>query len=60
MQLAYTDPGTGSMVVQVAIAGAAGLAVAARAGWARTAQRLRRRRDREALPDAPPKAGPRG
>ena len=60
MQLAYTDPGTGSMIVQVAVAGAAGLAVAARAGWARTAHRLRRRRDEEALPDRQPEAGPRG
>ncbi len=60
MHLAYTDPGTGSMIVQVAIAGAAGLAVAARAGWQRTAHRLRRRRDGEAVPDGQPKAGPRG
>ncbi len=57
--VAYTDPGTGSMIVQVAIAGAAGLAVVARAGWTRTAHRLRRRRDSQALPDARPKAGPR-
>lgn len=60
MYVAYTDPGTGSMIVQVAIAGAAGLAVAARAGWERTAHRLRRRRDRQALPESPPKAGPSG
>ena len=60
MHLAYTDPGTGSIIVQVAIAGAAGLAVAARAGWERTAHRLRRRRDRQVLPESPPKAGPRG
>ncbi len=60
MHLAYTDPGTGSMMVQVAIAGAAGLAVAARAGWERTARRLRRRRDGRALPESPPTAGPRG
>jgi len=60
MHLAYTDPGTGSMIVQVAIAGAAGLAVAARAGWARTAHRLRKRRDRHAFPDPRPRAGPRG
>lgn len=60
MQLAYTDPGTGSMIVQVAIAGAAGLAVAAKAGWERTAGRLRRRRDSEALPESPPMTGAQG
>ncbi len=60
MQLAYTDPGTGSMIVQVAIAGAAGLAVAARAGWTRTAHRLRKRRDSQALPDAQPRPRSRG
>ncbi len=59
MHLAYMDPGTGSMIVQVAIAGAAGLAVAARAGWERTAHRVRRRREGRALPESPPTAGPR-
>ncbi len=58
MHLAYTDPGTGSMIVQVAIAGAAGLAVAARAGWERTAHRLRRRRDDRTLRESPPTADP--
>ncbi len=59
MHLAYTDPGTGSMIVQVAIAGAAGLAVAAKAGWERTTHRLRRRRDGRPLPESPPTAEPR-
>jgi hypothetical protein len=44
MPLAYTDPGTGSMVVQVAVAGAAGLAVAVKLGWRRAAARVRRLR----------------
>ncbi len=45
MYLGYTDPGTGSMLVQVAMAGAAGLAVAAKLGWERTTRRWRRRSD---------------
>ncbi len=60
MHLAYMDPGTGSMIVQVAIAGAAGLAVAARAGWERTAHRVRRRREGQVVPESEPKTGPRG
>ena len=43
MYVAYTDPGTGSMIAQIAVAGAAGLAVAARLGWQRTTQRWRGR-----------------
>ena len=43
--LGYTDPGTGSMLVQVAMAGAAGLAVAAKLGWQRTTQLWRKRVD---------------
>ncbi len=43
LYLGYTDPGTGSMLVQVAMAGAAGLAVAAKLGWERTTQRWRKR-----------------
>ncbi len=43
MYLGYTDPGTGSLLVQVAVAGAAGLAVAAKLGWQRTTQRWRNR-----------------
>ena len=60
MHLAYTDPGTGSMIVQVAIAGAAGLAVAAKAGWERAALRVRRRRDSQALRESPPTTQPQG
>ncbi len=42
LYLGYTDPGTGSMLVQVAMAGAAGLAVAAKLGWERTTRRWRK------------------
>ncbi len=45
MYLGYTDPGTGSMLVQAAMAGAAGLAVAAKLGWQRTTRRFRKRND---------------
>lgn len=48
MYLGYTDPGTGSMLVQVAMAGAAGLAVAAKLGWQRTTQRWRKRSEEPA------------
>ena len=33
--VAYLDPGTGSLVTQVLLGGAAGLAVAAKLGWRR-------------------------
>lgn len=59
MHLAYLDPGTGSMIVQVTIAGAAGLAVGAKAGWERTAHRLRARRDDRALAESRPTTGSR-
>lgn len=48
MYLGYTDPGTGSMLVQAAMAGAAGLAVAAKFGWQRT---TRLWRERTVVPD---------
>jgi hypothetical protein len=51
LYLGYTDPGTGSMLVQVAMAGAAGLAVAAKVGWQRTTQRWRKRSDEAAGDD---------
>ncbi len=60
MHFAYTDPGTGSMIVQVAIAGAAGLAVAAKAGWERTANRLRRQRDSQPLAESSATTEPEG
>ncbi len=40
---AYIDPGSGSMVAQVAVAGAAGVAVAVKMGWRKAAGRLRGR-----------------
>ncbi len=45
MYLGYTDPGTGSMLVQVAMAGAAGLAVAAKLAWERATRRWRNAND---------------
>jgi hypothetical protein len=39
--MAYVDPGTGSVIAQVAVAGVAGVAVAVRLGWRRTVSRLR-------------------
>jgi hypothetical protein len=38
--LSYMDPGSGSLLAQLAVAGVAGAAVAARMGWRRTAARL--------------------
>lgn len=38
---AYIDPGSGSMVAQLAVAGAAGVVVAVRMGWRKTALRIR-------------------
>ncbi len=43
MYLAYTDPGTGSLLVQVAVAGAAGAAVAAKLAWHRTTRHWRKK-----------------
>lgn len=42
--LSYIDPGSGSLLAQIAVAGAAGAAVAAKLGWQRTVARLDRRR----------------
>lgn len=41
MVLAYIDPGSGSMVAQLAVAGAAGVAVAVKVAWRKTAGRIR-------------------
>jgi hypothetical protein len=40
--MAYVDPGAGSVLLQVVLGGAAGLAVLARIGWQRIKQVLRR------------------
>lgn len=42
--LAYLDPGSGSLLVQALVAGAAGAAVAAKLYWRRITSRFRRRR----------------
>lgn len=39
---AYVDPGTGSILMQVVLGGAAGLAVLGRLGWQRLRRSLRR------------------
>ena len=41
--LFYLDAGTGSMLVQLAVAGAAGAAVTARLGWAKVTSPFRRK-----------------
>jgi hypothetical protein len=53
--VAYIDPGSGSMVAQVVVAGAAGVAVAAKMGWRKAALRIRsmRLRDDPAPDEAP-------
>ena len=55
MTIAYIDPGSGSMVAQVVVAGAAGVAVAAKMGWRKAAVRIRsmRPRDDPVRDDAP-------
>ena len=42
MRLAYLDPGTGSMITQAVVAGAAGAAVVAKVGWRRMTRPFRR------------------
>lgn len=42
MDLAYLDAGSGSLIVQAVIGGAAGVAVAAKLYWRRLVGRLRR------------------
>ena len=43
MELAYLDAGSGSLIVQAVVAGAAGALVAVRLGWRRIADRFRKR-----------------
>jgi len=47
--LAYLDPGSGSMIVQVIAAGAAAVAVMARLYWNRILKFLRIRKDDEVV-----------
>jgi hypothetical protein len=50
MTLAYLDPGSGSLIVQVLGAGIAGVAVLAKVGWRRLVAPLRRRRTAHSAP----------
>lgn len=43
----YIDPGTGSLLTQLAVAGVAGAVVAVKIGWRRTAALLDGRRPRD-------------
>ncbi|HEU4425807.1 MAG TPA: hypothetical protein VFR67_24990 [Pilimelia sp.] len=43
MHLAYLDAGSGSLIVQAVVAGAAGTLVAVKLGWRRVADRFRKR-----------------
>lgn len=43
MDLAYLDAGSGSLIVQAVLGGAAGVAVAAKLYWRRLVGRFRRR-----------------
>lgn len=45
MLLSYLDANSGSLIAQVAVAGFAGAAVAAKLSWRRASERLRRNRD---------------
>ncbi|GLI01275.1 hypothetical protein [Phytohabitans aurantiacus] len=45
MRLAYLDAGSGSLIVQAVVAGAAGMAVAVKLYWRRLTGRFRRRAD---------------
>jgi hypothetical protein len=43
MHLAYLDAGSGSLIIQAVVAGAAGAAVALKLGWRRLTGKLRRK-----------------
>jgi hypothetical protein len=43
MHLAYLDAGSGSLIIQALVAGAAGAAVALKLGWRRLTGKLRRK-----------------
>jgi hypothetical protein len=48
MDLAYLDAGAGSLIVQVIVAGAAGVAVFLKLGWRRITTPFRSREKRDA------------
>jgi len=52
--LAYLDPGTGSMLVQLLVGGVAAAAVAIKLYWYRILRLLRIRKDEPALRSAEP------
>ena len=60
--LFYLDAGTGSMLVQLAVAGAAGAAVTAKVGWAKVTSPFRRKHEEapeaEDLVDEQPRQPP--
>jgi hypothetical protein len=43
LKLAYLDAGSGSLIIQAVVAGAAGAVVAVKLGWRRIADRFRKR-----------------
>lgn len=55
MMLGYLDPGSGSIILQAVLGGAAALAVGMRLWWHSALRALRIRRDREDL--LPPDSG---
>jgi hypothetical protein len=49
--LAYLDPGSGSMILQILAGGVAAIAVTARLYWSRLLKLLRIRKDEEPTPE---------
>ncbi|MEE6259820.1 hypothetical protein [Plantactinospora sonchi] len=54
MNLAYLDAGSGSLIVQAVVGGAAGVAVAAKLYWRRLTGRFRRQPARRQAPEQSP------
>ena len=54
----YLDAGTGSMLVQMAVAGVAGAAVFAKVGWAKVTGPFRRKRSGDSVEVEPDHAQP--
>lgn len=59
MVLAYLDPGSGSVILQAVLGGAAALAVGAKLWWHSALRALHIRRDREEQPPPGEGWGPR-
>ena len=47
MNLAYLDPGSGSMIAQAVVAGVAGAAVVGKVGWKRISSPFRKGKNEE-------------